>query len=351
MSIPLLNQESLESLCKEIKDKKYFLLGESTHGTYEFYKYRFDITKILIENYGLNIIFFETEWSFGLKMNDYIHQPFSSLEELEKETLEFLQEMYRGRFPQWMWCNSVIIEMLVYLRDWNKNTNDLKQKVYVYGIDCQDQDLAKKKLYFKSFDVQQNLFYNQINKLIIERHNESKGDYWLWRDGTWKMIIDKVDAFHLKDNKFVLFAHNSHIGDGSKYAVPGHNIGRFLMESQPKLTHKIGFSTACCTVTAGENRTIESSKPMELNQKFPPDSWEQFFISLSNELPSGTDKNFIYRCDNSDGVKLFRYIGTVYNPYTELISHYKKTKLNQEFDQVIFIYNTRDIDSCFKKNR
>ena len=145
MSIHLLNQESLESLLEEIKDKKYFLLGESTHGTYEFYKYRFDITKILIENYRLNIILFETEWSLGLKMNDYIHKPFSSFEALETETLEFLQEMYRGRFPQWMWCNSVIIEMLVYLRDWNKNTNDLKQKVYVYGIDCQDQNLAKKK--------------------------------------------------------------------------------------------------------------------------------------------------------------------------------------------------------------
>ena len=65
-------------------------------------------------------------------MNDYIHQPFSSFEELEKETLEFLQEMYRGRFPQWMWCNSVIIEMLVYLRDWNKNTKDLKQKGFKF---------------------------------------------------------------------------------------------------------------------------------------------------------------------------------------------------------------------------
>jgi len=350
MSITSLNQRSLELLCEKIKNKKYFLLGESTHGTYEFYKYRFEITKILIEKYNLNIIFFETEWSFGLKMNHFIHQSFSSLEALEKETLDLLQEMYRGRFPQWMWCNSVIIEMLVYLRGRNQNTEDLKQKVYVYGIDCQDQDLAKRNLDFNSFDVRQNIFYNKINKLIIERHKESKDDYWFWRDGTWKMIIDEIDYFHKeKKNKFVLFAHNSHIGDGSKYAIPGYNIGRFLMESQPKLTHKIGFSTACCTVTAGENRTIESSKTMKLNQKFPLDSWEKFFIDLSKKIPSGTNKNFIYDCDNNDKIKLFRYIGTVYNPDNELMSHYKKTKLNQEFDHVIFIYNTRDIKSCFNK--
>ena len=74
------------------------------------------------------------------------------------------------------------------------------------------------------------------------------------------------------------------------------------------------------------------------------------FIDLSKQkIPSGTDKNFIYDCNNNDEVKLFRYIGTVYNPDTELMSHYKKTKLNQEFDHVIFIYNTRDIKSCFNK--
>ena len=35
---------------------------------------------------------------------------------------------------------------------------------------------------------------------------------------------------------------------------------RILMESQPKLTHKIGFSTAYCNVTAGEERTINPLK-------------------------------------------------------------------------------------------
>ena len=44
------------------KNTDILLLGESTHGTEEFYKYRSDITKQLVSFDDFNIILFETDW-------------------------------------------------------------------------------------------------------------------------------------------------------------------------------------------------------------------------------------------------------------------------------------------------
>ena len=49
----------INTICNKIKDSNLVLLGESTHGTLEFYKIRSRITKRLILEKGFNIIFFE----------------------------------------------------------------------------------------------------------------------------------------------------------------------------------------------------------------------------------------------------------------------------------------------------
>ena len=53
-------------------DKNCVLLGESTHGTKEFYDIRLNITKHLVKNGGFRCIFLEVEWSIGVELNKYV---------------------------------------------------------------------------------------------------------------------------------------------------------------------------------------------------------------------------------------------------------------------------------------
>ena len=45
-------------------DRRIVLLGESTHGTEEFYRTRVAITKRLIEERGFTAVVFEGDWPF-----------------------------------------------------------------------------------------------------------------------------------------------------------------------------------------------------------------------------------------------------------------------------------------------
>ena len=65
-SIPITNfKDDLGSLVTTIRDQKYILLGESSHGTSEFYKIRTEITKKLIEEKDFTFIAVEGDWPAG----------------------------------------------------------------------------------------------------------------------------------------------------------------------------------------------------------------------------------------------------------------------------------------------
>jgi erythromycin esterase len=53
---PLRNEDDLAVLIKEIGEARVVLLGESTHGSHEFYQWRSAITKKLIQEKGLILL-------------------------------------------------------------------------------------------------------------------------------------------------------------------------------------------------------------------------------------------------------------------------------------------------------
>ena len=52
----------LDPLIQQIGEAKYVLLGESSHGTSEFYTLRAELTKKLITEKGFSIIAVEGDW-------------------------------------------------------------------------------------------------------------------------------------------------------------------------------------------------------------------------------------------------------------------------------------------------
>ncbi len=116
-----------DQLLAQGADKSFLLLGEATHGTYEFYQARVDITKRLIREQGLNAVAVEADWPAAYRVNRYVRG--LGRDQSPEQALRDFQ-----RFPLWMWRNTVMLEFIEWLRDYN-NGRSLETQVGFYGLD------------------------------------------------------------------------------------------------------------------------------------------------------------------------------------------------------------------------
>ena len=118
--------EVLEEL---IGDARVVLIGESSHGTHEFYQARADITRWLIEHKGFNAVAAEADWPDAYRVNRYVH---GLGEDGDPE------QALRGfqRFPAWMWRNTVVRDFVGWLR-WHNGrcTAEGRRPAGFYGLD------------------------------------------------------------------------------------------------------------------------------------------------------------------------------------------------------------------------
>ncbi len=66
------NPKDLDLLLDRIGKLQYVLLGESSHGTSEFYKWRGEISKRLIKEKGFSFIAVEGDWPDCFEVNKYV---------------------------------------------------------------------------------------------------------------------------------------------------------------------------------------------------------------------------------------------------------------------------------------
>ena len=117
----------LDELIERIGDARFVLLGEATHGTHEFYRLRAEITKRLIREKGFAAIACEADWPDSYRVNRYIRGRGN-----DADATEALSEF--KRFPQWMWRNADVLDLVGWLRDHNDASPD-ERKVGFYGLD------------------------------------------------------------------------------------------------------------------------------------------------------------------------------------------------------------------------
>jgi erythromycin esterase-like protein/pyrimidine operon attenuation protein/uracil phosphoribosyltransferase len=119
-------RETLEQL---IGDARVILIGESSHGTHEFYEARAEITKWLIEEKGFCAIAAEADWPDTYRVNRYVR----GLGE-DKSADEALSGF--ERFPAWMWRNVVVRDFVDWLRMRNRRRESNGHgQVGFYGLD------------------------------------------------------------------------------------------------------------------------------------------------------------------------------------------------------------------------
>jgi erythromycin esterase-like protein len=117
-----------DPLIKLIHEARFCLLGEATHGTHEFYSERAEITKRLIKEKGFTAVAVEADWPDAFRVNRYVRGIGDDHD--ANEALGGLK-----RFPTWMWRNTVILDFVEWLRDYNSSLQAKATKVGFYGLD------------------------------------------------------------------------------------------------------------------------------------------------------------------------------------------------------------------------
>lgn len=115
----------IDPLVESLANARFVLLGEASHGTHEFYRWRSEISQRLIRDHGFSGIAAEADWPDAYRVNRYIHG-----ESDDNSPEESLRDFHR--FPQWMWRNSDVLDLVGWLRDYNDHA---VKKVGFYGLD------------------------------------------------------------------------------------------------------------------------------------------------------------------------------------------------------------------------
>ena len=120
--------DDYDGLLEMIGDASVVLLGESTHGTHEFYRERAEITKRLIAEKQFNAVAVEADWPDAYRVNRFVRGASA-----DASCVDALAGF--SRFPSWMWRNADVLDFIGWLADYNDNFGIFDHQVGFYGLD------------------------------------------------------------------------------------------------------------------------------------------------------------------------------------------------------------------------
>jgi erythromycin esterase-like protein len=397
---PLTGTDDMRAAVDLVGDAELALLGESSHGTHEFYASRANITRQLIVESGFRGVVVEADWPDAYRVNRYVRH-----EGQDASAIQALDDF--KRFPTWMWRNTDVVAFIEWLRDHNDGLPE-EQRVGFYGMDLyalhasmravlaylekSDTDAARRArerygcfdrygedpqayAYAERFgletcedaviDVLMALRRHAASAPVLQRDEfffaeqnarlvKNAEEYYrtMFRGGTqsWNLrdqhMAGTIEALrhHLSEPgrpaKLAVWAHNSHLGDAraTQMGQRGElNVGQLMRERFPGKTALIGYTTAHGTVTAAS----DWDEPLEMKRVRPPlpDSYEHLFHELA------TPRFFLPLVEEPVRhllmkPRLERAIGVIYRPETERQSHYFHASLPSQFDAVLHFDHT-----------
>lgn len=391
------NSKDLDPLLEDIGNRSIVMLGEASHGTHEFYTWRAEISRRLIEEKGFNFIAVEGDWPDCYKINRFVKGYKDAGDDVENILKDF------DRWPTWMWGNWEVAALAEWMREHNDSLTSNK-KVGFYGLDvyslwdsmkammhyletedpqaaqsvkkaiqcfepfnenehqyarytlnqagCRDEVLSLlKEIRMKAqfldgdseagFNTEQNALIavnaEKYYRTMIGFDNES----WNVRDRHMMETLDRLMKFHGVTAKGIVWEHNTHIGDARATDMSRAgmvNIGELAREQYGEQNvYLTGFATYQGTVIAGE----EWGAPMEVM-----DVPEAKKGSIEERLHKQSNKNryllFNQEIDEQYFNKIpHRAIGVVYDPRIEKYGNYVPSLLPQRYDALFFIDQTK----------
>ena len=399
---PLETGRDLGPLLDLIGDARFVLLGEATHGTSEFYTWRTEISKRLIQDRGFSFIAVEGDWPDCYRVNRYVKAMERSGGSAEAVLHAF------ERWPTWMWANREVIDLVDWMRAYN-HSRDTERRVGFYGLDVYslwdsmrgvteflqrvDPELAAaaKRAYrcFEPYaeDVQEyaratalvptscedeavsvlrdlranapqfaddgrESFFNAEQNALVARNAERyyrtmvRGGSASWNVRDYHMVetLDRLVAHHGPVSKAIVWEHNTHVGDArfTDMASAGMiNVGQLVRQAHEREgVALVGFGTHRGTVIAAE----EWGAPME-RLPVPPARAGSF----ESAMHDGTGGNALLLFDDSADVLGLdepighRAIGVVYDPNHERWGNYVPTIMPRRYDAFLYLDETHAV--------
>ncbi|PXV55838.1 protein-L-isoaspartate(D-aspartate) O-methyltransferase [Dyella jiangningensis] len=385
-------------------DADVILLGESTHGTSEFYRARASITRRLVEAHGFSIIAVEADWPDASVINRYI----LGQEPRGEPAVPF------ARFPSWMWRNEEMSELVRWLRAYNATVPSARRVQFrgldIYSLhasidevlryldahdaqaaaearqryDClapwqgsparygsavqqgahvaceaqvvaQLESLLSRRMQATGTD-DAGLFEATENARVIaaaERYYRAvyraSAESWNLRDTHMFETLDRLRRALPPPAKAVVWAHNSHVGDARATAMAHergeHNLGQLCRQRYGERCVAIGFGTHQGHVAAASAWGAE----LEIKPLAPSiaESHEHHMHGTGIgrfllDLRPGQNPALKTALDED---RPERFVGVIYHPETERRSHYMRARLASQFDAWVWLDRTGPVQA------
>lgn len=360
-----------ELLLPSIADSRIVMIGDSTHGSREFYQFRAEMSKRLIIEKEFTVIGVEWDFIDVSRINQYILGVSS-----HQKAWDVLKTIHR--FPTFMYKNHPFEEFIEWLKQYNQNTIN---KVTIYGLDIfgivstlkyllynlpnQQSLIQKISSVWSNFDSQEYNYgdsgqsvENEINQLQYtgnffldeailqvkeaERYYRIKSENeelaWNLRDQHMARIV--TDLVNVSGGKMICWLHNTHSGINfiTEFRDKGETTAATLLkQSFGSQVYLIGLLAYTGTVTAS-NRWYGLTMTFDLIPSIEGSYGDLFHQSVNEDFM------LILRNANSQLLQILnkshyeRFIGGSYDPMNELASHYVHAQLYPQFDAIVF-YN------------
>lgn len=386
-----LDEAMLTEVARMAAPHRAVLLGESTHGTREYYALRAAISLDLVREHGFRIVAVEGDWEAIARLNRRVQ------DEDERDALAILQTF--ERWPRWMWANREMAEFVEALRAWNLQRPP-QERVHLYGVDiygavdsvarlaeleevepdalwpCLAPRIGDRQAYLQAYAqgaVDCSAEATEVARRMEERLREAdpathadleramsaavvaaaEGHYramvqggpasWNSRAAFFAEALAALLAFHGEQSRAVFWAHNTHVGDAAATPMGSRgetNIGRRMRELlPPEEVWGLGFGTFEGEVLAG----ARWGAPME-RMTMPPapaGTWEALMAEVPHErffLPLNAE----HAPPQANAVRGHRAVGVMYHPPRDR-GNYVPSRLVDRYDAFVFVRRTHPL--------
>ena len=400
--LPDIDDPAFAAAFDRYADARVVLLGEASHGTSEFYRARAAITRRLIEKHGFDIVAVEADWPDAAAIDRHVRlkphktmatPPFSRFptwmwRNTDVEAfVRWLREHNAARPAQsraafygldlynMRASMAAVLEYLekvdpaaaaeardryACLAPWSAEPAAYGRAALSEGYAICERPvlsilvgLARNALDYAAHDGETFFDAAQNARLVADAERYYRVMYygghesWNLRDRHMFETLERILVMRGPASKAVVWAHNSHIGD-ARYTEMGAargelNIGQLCRERFNRSVALIGFGTHSGTVMAAsdwdapaEVKTVRPSRPDSYEALCHDTGVNRFLVDLR------PGRNESLRNDLREP-RLERYIGVVYRPDTELMSHYSRASLPEQYDGFVWFDETRAV--------
>ena len=407
LSNPLTDPADLDRLVERVHTARFVCIGEASHGTHEYYRWRAQLSRRLIVEHGFTWVGVEGDWPDCSRINNWVRGRADQDLDVHGVLARF------ERWPTWMWANQDVADFLDWLHDYNLERTDA-ERVGFYGLDvyslwdslwrimtwlqanapeavptamrawqcfapfgedpqkyawntrlvpttCEPDVVAllvevrrrtRDRLDDEDvFDVAQNAEVAADAEHYYRTMVRGDRASWNIRDHHMTDTITRIADHCGPDAKGLVWEHNAHVGDarGTDMAQVGLvNVGQLLRERHcAEDVALVGFASHRGTVLAarswGAPETVFAVPTARMGS--------QEYL-LHREL--GHDAVLVFGEDRStewlSSVLPHRAIGVVYNPRRE-DANYVPTRMGARYDALIWLEQTTRLSPLHHETR